>query len=113
MDLLLSVRKIFSSSFPRRREPSDLALADNLEPEIVPIRVRLFDHANLPCSVPLLDLLFTDDCGFHRAMQLIPDQLRYSMRLGESFDPVFSVLPDPTGQVAGNSDIERTVAFAG
>ena len=68
---------------------------------------------DLPCSRPVLELLFTLESREHFVAGFLPDQVVDVVFFRETFDHVVLVLPDPLDQIGGNSDIERAVALAG
>ena len=88
-------------------------VANYFGPEIVPFGIGLFDGFQLPFTQPFFHGLFLADGAFHRFMLLIPHQHFHAIRLGETLDQAFFVLPNTLYQIRGHADIQRAIALAG
>ncbi len=81
--------------------------------QILPVRIGLFDQADLPGAFPFLDLVFAGLGTFARIMNLIPDQPRDAVSTGKRCALAFPVLPRPSGYIIRMPAIQRAVLLAG
>ena len=79
--------------------------------QIIPIRVLLFDQAQLPGPVPFLYLLFTGDCGIHIFVLFEADQLMHGIFACKALILIVFVFPYPLDQVAGYPGVQRAVSL--
>jgi hypothetical protein len=83
----------------------------NLQVQIPPIRIALFDQSDFPFPLPFLDLCLAQNRLFHTDMELeVHEQVRLVF-LAESFDYLVVVLPDALRQVAGYPGVQRAIAL--
>jgi len=76
--------------------------------EVVPVRIVLHNQGHLFLAPPPLDLLLPSDGRIHVPEDLEADQSINVVSLGETLDITLLVLPHPTFQIAGNTDVERS-----
>ena len=80
--------------------------------QIAPMRIGLLDQAELPQAFPLLELLLTADRVTDVMERFVEDQPVHAMPPREARAQRGPVATDPLHQVAGDADVERTVALA-
>ena len=81
--------------------------------QILPIRIDPFDQADLPGTLPFLDLVFAGLGAVARIVNLIPDQPRDAVSTGKRCALTFPVLPRPSGYIIRMPAIKRAVLLAG
>src|SRR5690606_18823766 len=84
-----------------------------LNSQVAPGRIALFDQLELPRPVPLLEPLLAHDRMLHRGVWLEPDQHLDAILAGEARDGALPMLMDPLHQVRRDTDIERPAATRG
>ena len=82
-------------------------------PQVIPVRVLLFDELQLPSAVPFLDLLFASNRSSHVFVRFEKNQEMDSVLFGEPFDHIILVLPNSFRKIAGYADVKRSIAFTG
>ena len=90
----------------------DLLNRINLIIQVSPCRVTLLNQLDLPCSIPFLDRLFSQDGAFHGFMNLVPNQPVNTVTFRESFHQTILVLPEPLNEIRCDTDVQSTVGFA-
>ena len=85
----------------------------NVGIQVTPRRIDAFDELQLPLAVPALDGFFARDRGRHGRVLLEPHQPMHAVVLRVAGYLIVLVLPNASGQVAGDADVERAVAMAG
>jgi hypothetical protein len=83
---------------------------ENCLVEITPVRILLFYQSELPGSIPFLKLLLTKDRVIHVVVEFEIHQSVDAVFLSESLCHIVSVLPDPGGKIAGDGDVQRSIA---
>ncbi len=85
----------------------------DFRPQIPPIRIAIFDQAQLPSATPFLDLFLADYRRLHRIVLLVIHQHRDVVLMGETRCQMLAVLPHALHQVAGNAGVQGAVPTAG
>ena len=88
-------------------------LPDELCGDIVPVRITLFDHLNLPEAIPVLDALFAADGFVHGVVALKPDKTHQAILPGERALFGGPVLLDAVRQVRADACVKRTSLVIG
>ena len=81
--------------------------------EIMPIGIFAEDQVYLPLAVPALELFLAQDGAFHVAEHFVPDEKIHAVSASEAFNFAATMLPEPCDEVAGDTDVERSVGFTG
>ena len=89
-----------------------IPLSTKIIVEINPFRVLAHDQANFPRPIPFLELLFPGDRSRHSFMHFVINQQLDSISFTKPLDQSFLMLPDPCKQIAGYTDIERSIGSA-
>ena len=96
--------------------PSGLGMTEGLRPstayvlpQIPPTRVHAFDRIHFPLSWPFFEALFAADGLFGAVMRFEPDQVMEIVSLGKAFHGAGAMLVDALNQVAGDTDVKRSV----
>ena len=84
----------------------------NLIIQVSPCRVTLLNQLDLPCSIPFLDRLFSQDGAFHGFVNLVPNQPVNTITFRESFHQTILVLPEPLNKIRCDTDIQSAVGSA-
>ena len=78
----------------------------------MPLRIRCFDQAYLPITLPVLQLLLALDGTDYRLSVFIPDQVMYAIALSEAVDCISLMLIDPFDQIFCDANINGAIACA-
>ena len=81
--------------------------------QVVPFRVYLFNESNLPGTLPLFDLLFSNNGVSNVPMCLVVDKTMNRVSLREPLYEIMLMLPHPFDQLAGDAGVECPVPSAG
>jgi len=76
--------------------------------QVLPARIRLFDHRDLFLTPPTLELFFTAECIRDVSECLVVDETMDLVFLGEAFDGIDLMLTDAPLKIAGYADVKRT-----
>ncbi len=80
--------------------------------EITPLRINIFDKSELPNPLPFFYLLFAQDRAIHCVVEFGVNQYVNAVSPRETRDKIGPMLPSASGEIAGNTDIKRSVAPA-
>lgn len=89
-----------------------LNLFRNSRKKIIPAGIILFYEANLPRSIPALDLFFAGDGRVNIMMKFVPDEPVDAVLPGKSVGVFVSVLPNAFWKIARYAGVERLVPSA-
>jgi hypothetical protein len=80
--------------------------------KITPLRISLFNQADLPFAVPFLQPFLSADRLVHIIEQLEVDEAVDVVAFGEALDHLVLVLPDSPRQVAGYANVYDSPGLA-
>lgn len=75
--------------------------------QIPPVWIGRLDELQLPHALPSLERLLPADCGCHRGMLFVPDEVVHAVLSRKAFGHIVSMLPDAFDEVSGHTDVER------
>lgn len=103
---------VLASLDPGLRRDDGTNLITNQLEHIVPVGVFLFNHAQLPSALPFLHLLLAGDGRFDGIVSFKPYQHFAAIFFREAVNPSFAVFPDAFRQVAGHTNVNRSIFAA-
>ena len=72
---------------------------NNTRIQIKPARIGILNQFQFPLSLPFFQLFLSLDCGVHVFVQLIPNQMVYTITFRKSLYHIVIVLPHPSHEV--------------
>src|SRR4030095_6999539 len=90
-----------SPAMTEERARFHIRLPGNLFVQVAPVRIHREDEINLPLSRPMLDVLFSLDCGGSRVVVLIVNQHLNAIAFGEARHEALSMLKGSTDPLIG------------
>lgn len=75
------------------------------------MRVFFGNQFYFPCSLPILQLFFFENCVFNPFMKFIPNKFIYIVSRGESLGHFLLVLINSSDKIIGNPYVEDTICF--
>src|SRR6266508_1507332 len=95
-----------SPAMTEERARFHIRLPGNLIVQVPPVRVHRENEIDLPLSRPMLDVLFSLDCGGSRVVVLIVNQHRNAIAVGEARHEALAMLKGSTDQIIGDADVQ-------
>ena len=81
--------------------------------QVCPFRVETTNQANLPASIPFLQLFLTTYSFIDVIARFVVDQPMYAILLSETTSQITHVLAYSADEISRHSHVERTVLAAG